>query len=53
MTDFEAKAKKWREDLEKVGGWDNEMVTVPAGAVRKIIEDLEAAAATIYDLRHR
>lgn len=52
MPDFIAKARKWHGDLEKIGGWDNEMVNVPAGAVRKIIEDLEAAAEEIERLKH-
>lgn len=43
MTDEVPKRHKtWRQKLEEVGGWENEMVSVPAGAVRKIIEDLEA-----------
>ena len=32
----------YRKQLEDVGGWDNELVSVPAGGVRKIIEELEA-----------
>lgn len=51
MNNFAAKALKWRADLEKIGGWDNEMVSVPAGAVRKIIEDLDAAADEIDRLK--
>lgn len=43
--DYIERAKYWRDELAKVGGWENEMVSVPAGAVRKIIEDLEACAA--------
>lgn len=43
---------KWRDDLQKIGGWDNELVAVPAGTVRKMIERgeaLEAALRTIVD----
>ena len=29
---------KWRKNLDEIGGWDNELVSVPAGAVRKMIE---------------
>ncbi len=29
---------KWRQDLEAIGGWANELVSVPAGAVRQMIE---------------
>lgn len=29
---------KWRKDLADIGGWDNELISVPAGAVRKMIE---------------
>jgi hypothetical protein len=47
MDNFANKAKHWRDELEKVGGWDNEMVSVPGGSVRKIIEDLQSAAAEI------
>ncbi len=33
-----SKWAKWRQELEDIGGWDNEFVAVPAGAVRKMIE---------------
>lgn len=33
---------KWRQQLEAIGGYENELVPVPAGAVRQIIDDLEA-----------
>lgn len=56
-------ADKFRAALEKVGGWDNSMVAIPAGAVRETIETLAAiegklAAARAlltdasYDLMH-
>lgn len=51
MTDFKECFAKWRDDLGKVGGWDNELRMVPAGGVRKIIEDGERAAAEIERLR--
>ncbi len=35
--------KSWREKLEEIGGYDNEFTSVPAGAVREIIEELESA----------
>lgn len=40
-----ARPKSWRQQLQELGGWDNELVNVPAGAVRKIIEELERAQA--------
>ena len=33
-------------NLRGVGGWDNSLVNVPAGGVRKLIQDLRAALAT-------
>lgn len=37
--------RKMRSDLERVGGFDNEMLGVPAGGVRSYIKKLEAALA--------
>ena len=37
--------EKWRQDLQALGGWDNELVNIPAGAVRKMIEAGDAAIA--------
>lgn len=39
--------KNYRKMLEELGGWDNELVQVPAGGVREVIEDLEALEARI------
>lgn len=36
MTDY-------RKQLEAIGGYENELLPVPAGGVRKIIDDLEKA----------
>lgn len=36
-------AKTWRQQLEEIGGYENELVPIAAGAVRKIIDELEAA----------
>ena len=33
-------------NLRGVGGWDNSLVNIPAGGVRKLIQDLRAALAT-------
>lgn len=33
------RAEHWRSMLTKVGGWDNELAAVPAGGVRKLIEE--------------
>lgn len=29
--------KKWKQELTALGGWDNELIQIPAGAVKKII----------------
>lgn len=34
--------KTWREKLEEIGGYENEMVSVSAGAVREMINEMEA-----------
>lgn len=39
--------KTWRQQLEELGGWDNVFVPVPSGAVRKLIEELEATQAEL------
>ena len=31
----------WREKLTEIGGYENDLLGVPAGAVRKIIAELE------------
>jgi len=33
----------YRKQLEAIGGYENELLPVPAGGVRKIIDDLEKA----------
>lgn len=33
--------KSWRQQLEEVGGYENDLVGVPAGGVRKLIEERE------------
>ena len=35
-------SKNWRLH-SGIGGWDNQLVNVPAGAVREIIEELESS----------
>lgn len=39
--------KTWREKLEEIGGYENEMVSVPAGAVREMIDEMEALEADL------
>ena len=34
-------SKSWREQLTEIGGYENELIGVPAGSVRKIIQELE------------
>ena len=34
-------SKSWREKLTEIGGYENELLSVPAGSVVKIIEELE------------
>lgn len=41
------KWQKWRADLAALGGWENEMVSVPAGAVREMIVAGEAHYARL------
>jgi len=41
---------QWRADLAALGGWENELVSVPAGAVRKMIEAGEALQARLAAL---
>jgi len=41
----QAPHKDWRKMLTELGGWDNELLSVPAGAVREIIEEVEALRA--------
>lgn len=43
--------KSWRKQLEEIGGYDNELMSVPAGVVRKIIRELENACDEIDQLR--
>ena len=45
-------ALTWREKLEQIGGFDNDMVMVPSGAVTKIITELEKAQKKL-DNGHR
>lgn len=33
----------YRKQLEAIGGYENELLPIPAGGVRKIIDDLEKA----------
>ncbi len=41
---------KQRTNLYEIGGWDNELVSVPAGGVRKLIESGESQATRIAEL---
>ena len=50
---WEAKWLKRRADLSAIGGWDNEMMAVPAGPVRRMIEDGETMAMEIDELRRQ
>ena len=43
--------KTHREKLTELGGWDNELVSVNAGAVKEIIIDLEGAKEEITKLK--
>lgn len=43
--------KNYRAMLEAVGGWENEMVSVPAGGVREIVEEVEALRKEVDALR--
>ena len=43
--------KTHREKLTELGGWDNELVSVNAGAVKEIIIDLEGAKEEINNLK--
>lgn len=49
--EFEPKAtvgpKDYRKMLEEVGGWDNEMASVPAGGVREVVEGVESLRARV------
>jgi hypothetical protein len=37
----------WRKQLEEIGGYDNELIGVPAGAVRKMIDEIESLRAVV------
>ena len=39
--------KDWRGMLKEIGGWENSMVSVNAGAVREIIEEVESLRQAI------
>ena len=34
--------KDWRKMLEGIGGYDNEMIGVPSGGVKEMVEDIES-----------
>lgn len=42
--------KDYRKMLEEVGGWDNELASVPSGGVREVIEEVEALRTRVTDL---
>jgi hypothetical protein len=33
--------KDWRKMLEGIGGYDNEMIVVPSGGVKEMVDDIE------------
>lgn len=43
-------AINWRKQLADLGGYDNELLGVPAGSVRKIIDELERLRARVAEL---
>jgi len=45
--------KTWRQKLEQVGGYENDMVGVNAGTVRMIIDELEDCREDNEKLRQR
>ena len=42
--------KDYRKMLDEVGGWDNELASVPAGGVREVIEEVEALRGRVAQL---
>jgi len=40
-------SKSWREMLEEVGGYENELVGIPAGPVREMIDEIERLSAKV------
>ena len=43
--------KNWRAMLTALGGYDNDLVPVPAGGVREIISDVEALTTEVAELK--
>ena len=41
----------WRQQLTDLGGYENELVGVPAGAVRKMVDEIERLRADQDQLR--
>jgi hypothetical protein len=50
VSDLVTRLRSYRAKLAEVGGWDNELVQVPAGGVRPLIEHGEQAAAELERL---
>ena len=48
-----ARLRSWRPTLAEIGGYDNELVGVPAGGVRHIVYDCEMAALALEQLQAR
>ena len=45
--------KTWRQKLEEIGGYENEMIGVPAGGVRQMVDELEALQAELTAAREQ
>jgi hypothetical protein len=43
----EVMMKDWRRMLTEVGGYDNALIGVPAGAVREMIDEIDALRAAV------
>lgn len=42
--------KNWRKMLEEAGGYENELVGIPAGGVQEMVEEIEALLAKVAEL---
>lgn len=43
--------KSWREKLTDVGGYDNELLGIPAGGVREMVDEIERLSAEVKSLK--